>query len=62
MNSNDLQTLIACRLEDMTAQVERLYADGDFAEAELLRDEGLALAKSFDNEDTFVFLNDLTAI
>ena len=46
----------------MTAQVERLYADGDFVEAELLRDEGLALAKSFDNEDTFIFLNDLTAI
>ena len=62
MNSNDLQTLIDCRLEDMTAQVERLYADGDFAEAELLRDEGLVLAKSFDNEDTFIFLNDLTAI
>lgn len=62
MNSNDLQTLIACRLEDMAAQVERLYGEGNFAEAELLREEGLALAESYDNEDTFIFLNDLTAI
>ena len=62
MNSNDLQTLIACRLEDMAAQVERLYDEGNFAEAELLREEGLALAESYDNEDTFIFLNDLTTI
>lgn len=62
MNSTDLSTLIAIRLEDMAAQVERLYGEGNFAEAELLREEGLALAESFDNEDTFIFLNDLTAI
>lgn len=62
MNSTDLSTLIAIRLEDMATQVERLYKEGNFAEAELLREEGLALAESFDNETTFIFLNDLSAI
>jgi hypothetical protein len=57
----DLKTLIASRLEDMADQVEFLYRQGNFAEAELLRDEGLMLAESYDNETTFMYLPDFTA-
>ena len=59
MNSKKLQTLIASRLEDMADQVGQLFAQGNFAEAELLRDEGLALAQSFDDEEEFFYINDL---
>jgi hypothetical protein len=55
-----IQNLIASRLEDMAAQVEILYHQGNFAEAELLREEGLKLAEAYDNEETFLFINDLT--
>jgi len=59
MNSGDLQLLIVSRLEDMAEQVERLYNQGNLAEAELLREEGLQLANAFDNQATFMFINDL---
>lgn len=62
MNVNNLQTLIASRLEDMAVQVEKLYLAGNIEEAALLREEGLALAESFDNEETFLFINDLSTI
>jgi hypothetical protein len=62
MNGIDLKTLIASRLEDMADQVEFLYRQGNLAEAELLRDEGLMLASSYDNEETFMFINDLTNV
>lgn len=57
----DLKTLIASRLEDLAEQVEFLYRQGNLAEAELLRDEGLLLAESYDNEITFMYLPDFTA-
>ena len=58
----DLQALVASRLEDLADQVEVLYRQGDIVEAELLRDEGLMLASSYDNEETFMFINDLTNV
>ncbi len=61
MQGIELQTLIASRLEDMAEQVNILYSQGNFAEAELLREEGLQLAEAYDNEITFMFLPDFTA-
>ena len=57
MTSDTLQLLVATRLEDLATQVERLYSQGLVEEAHLLREEGLALAASFDREDTFFVLN-----
>ena len=57
MTSNDLQNLIASRLEDLATRVEYLVAQGRHADAQVLRGEGLALAASFDHEDTFLVLN-----
>ena len=59
METNLLQTLIASRLEDMADQVEQLYVAGLAEEAELIRKEGLDLALSFDNQELFLFINDL---
>jgi hypothetical protein len=56
MQVSDLQLLIANRLEDMAAQVELLYSQGNYAEAELLREEGLQIAEAYDNEESFFFL------
>jgi hypothetical protein len=56
MQVSDLQLLIATRLEDMAAQVELLYSQGNYAEAELLREEGLMIAEAYDNEENFFFL------
>jgi len=44
----------------MAVQVEQLYVAGMIEEAELLRKEGLALAEAYDNEQTFLFVIDLT--
>ena len=57
----DLQTLVASRLDDLADQVEVLYRQGNLAEAELLRDEGLMLAEAYDNEIIFMYLPDFTA-
>ena len=62
MQGVDFQTLVSSRLEDITDQVAFLYEAGNFADAKLLRDEGLMLAESYDNESTFLYINDLTAI
>ena len=59
MNSKQLQTVIASRLEDMADHCQVLFDQGNFAEAELIREEGLALAKSFDNEEEFFYVGDL---
>jgi hypothetical protein len=59
METTQLQTLIASRLEDMADQCQVLFDEGNFAEAELLREEGLALAQSFDNEEDFFYIGDL---
>ena len=61
MQDIDIQTLIATRLEDVADQVSVLYRQGDYAEAELLREEGLQLAECYDNGVTFMFLPDYTA-
>jgi hypothetical protein len=58
----EIQSLIASRLEDLADRVEILYHEGNFAEAELLRDEGLMLAECYDSEGTFLYINDLTQI
>jgi hypothetical protein len=62
MQGVDFQTLVSSRLEDLSDQVAFLFEAGNFADAKLLRDEGLMLAESFDNESTFLYINDLTAI
>ena len=62
MQGIDFQTLVSSRLEDLSDQVAFLHEAGNFADAKLLRDEGLMLAEAYDNESTFLFINDLTAI
>ena len=62
MTQDDIQTLIASRLEDMAEQIEILYSQGNHAEAELLRDEGLELAEAYDAGTTFLFISDLTEV
>ena len=60
--SVNINLLVATRLEDMAAQVEQLYVAGMIKEATLLRNEGLELAEAYDNEETFLFINDLTEL
>jgi hypothetical protein len=62
MQGVDFQTLVSSRLEDITDQVAFLHEAGNFKDAKLLRDEGLMLAEAYDNESTFLYINDLTAI
>ena len=62
MNPKQLQTVIASRLKDMADQCQVLFDQGNFAEAELIREEALALAKSFDNEENFFFAPDFHTI
>ena len=53
-----IQQLIASRLEDMADQVKTLAENGYVAEALLLREEGLALATAYDEEEDFFFVPD----
>jgi len=62
MNQPDLQTLIASRLEDMADQFEFLVSKGDYARADVIRTEGLHLAEHYDNELTFLYIDDLTEV
>lgn len=62
MNNDNFQALVAIRLEDMAKQVEWLYAQGMNEDAAVLRAEGLMLAEAYDNESTFLFINDLTEV
>ncbi len=57
-----IQQLIASRLEDMADQVETLIKNGFVEEALLLRDEGLALAEAYDNEEDFFWAPDFHTI
>jgi hypothetical protein len=59
MRGIELQTLVASRLEDMADQVEFLYKQGNHADAELLRNEGLFMADACDAGLSFLFVNDL---
>ena len=56
----EIQLLITKRLEDLAGRVEVLYHEGNFAEAELLREEGLMLAECYDSEGVFMYLPDFT--
>jgi hypothetical protein len=62
MNSKKLQAVIASRLEDMAEQCQILFDQGNFAEAELIKEEGLALAKSYDDDEEFFYVGDLKTI
>ena len=62
MHGIDFETLVASRLEDMADQVEFLFSQGNHAEAELLRSEGLELAEACDSGLTFLFIDDLSQI
>jgi len=53
-----IQQLIASRLEDMADQVKLLAEGGYIEEALLLREEGLALAAAYDEEEDFFFAPD----
>jgi hypothetical protein len=57
-----IHQLIASRLEDMADQVEKLAQNGYVEEALLMREEGLALATAYDNEEDFFFVQDYTTI
>jgi hypothetical protein len=57
-----IQQLIASRLEDMADQVEKLAKNGYVEEALLLREEGLALAEAYDNEEEFFWAPDFHTI
>ena len=57
----NIEALVASRLEDMADRVETLQKEGRNRDAYMLSAEGLALAKHYDNDETFLFLNDLTA-
>jgi hypothetical protein len=61
MTGVDIQSLIASRLGDMAEQVAHLHVQGYSDLADLLREEGLGLANAYDNEQTFLYLTDLTA-
>jgi hypothetical protein len=56
----NIETLVVMKLEDMAAQCELLFAQGNHADAELLRHEGLLIAKAYDFEQDFLFVNDLS--
>ena len=62
MTQEQLQQVIAIRLEQMATQVEYLYAHGYHEEAAVLRAEGLELAEAYDNEEPFFVLGDYTTI
>lgn len=62
MQGVDIQTLISSRLEDITDQIRCLYANGYYEDAIMLREEGLQLAQAYDNEESFLYLNDLTEV
>lgn len=62
MNLPDIDILIASRLEDIAERVWELHAAGNLRDAELLRDEGLLLASSYDEGSTFLYISDLKQV
>jgi hypothetical protein len=60
MTTQTLHNLVADRLEHLADRVEVLTLQGDYASADLLRNEGLSLASAFDREDTFLVLGAVT--
>ena len=62
MNLATIQQLIASRLEDTAEQVRVLADNGFIEEALLMREEGLALAEAYDNEEEFFWAPDFHTI
>jgi hypothetical protein len=62
MQTIDMQSLVASRLEDFADQIRCLYANGYYEEAELIRREGMDLAAAYDDEEVFLYILDLTEI
>lgn len=60
MWSVDIDNLIHSRLTDLAEQAQYLHQQGYASLAELLRDEGLELAKAADAGEAFLYVNDLT--
>ena len=58
----DLDSLAMARFEDMADQLEYLYSQGKFDEAQLLKQEGFDLAAELDSGAEFVYLTDLTEV
>jgi len=50
------------KFQDMADQLEYLYSQGKFEEAQLLKQEGFDLAAELDSGSTFVYLNDLSSL
>ena len=51
----DVPRLVAARLDDIADQYEKLRNRGDHASADLLKQEGLMLADSFDSDEPLLF-------
>jgi hypothetical protein len=51
----DVSRLVAARLDDIANQYEKLRDRGDDASADLLKQEGLMLADSFDADEPLLF-------
>ena len=62
MQKHELELFVAERLEHMAEQVAHLYTRGLDEEAKLLSQEGLMLAETYDNEETFLFIGGLTEV
>lgn len=58
MHDKDLQTLVAIRLEHMADRVDFLRTRGKQEEADLLRREGLELARCYDEGYDFFYATD----
>lgn len=58
----DIDTLVHSRLTDIADQVQFLSHAGYSSVAEMLKQEGLMLAKAADAGDTFLYVRDLTEV
>ena len=57
----DLDALAMAKFLDMADQLEYLYSQGKFDEAQLLKQEGFDLAAELDSGATFIYLDDLSS-
>ena len=59
MKRVNLELIVACRLEDMADRMEFHLLRGNHVEANLIQKEGLELARAYDDDQSFLFINDL---
>ena len=59
-NTPDIGTLVSSRLNDLAEQIYILHMKGRHYEAQLLKEEGLSIAKAMDNGLRFLYVNDLS--